>query len=101
MPTRVMIYKFAWAFGRFEEKNVACSFVQFQEILMIPVFQQAFLKGRGTQFLGVLYVFIAKGRGGERGEQPLFLACWNTACNLLSDRECFVSNSKDLLFILI
>jgi hypothetical protein len=29
---------------------------------MIPVFQKAFLKGRGTQFLGVLYVFIAKGR---------------------------------------
>jgi len=30
---------------------------------MIPVFQQAFLKGGGTQFLGFLQVFIAKGRG--------------------------------------
>jgi hypothetical protein len=47
----------------FEEKTVACSFVQFQEILMIPVFQQAFLKGGGTQFQGFLHVFIAKGRG--------------------------------------
>jgi hypothetical protein len=40
---------------------------------MIPVFQQAFLKGGETQFQGFLHVFIAKGRGEKQHFQQYFV----------------------------
>jgi len=50
---------------------------------MIPVFQQAFLKGGGTQFLGFLHVFNAKGRGEsyrDRGKLLPSVSCLLEHC---------------------